>query len=122
MEIHSRFSFRCRTAGKTLQLTKIEGDKVILGPADPNVPIQIKIGDEVQVDNSNFLTVQNYHRHQDPGPQYKVWDQFRDAKGKPIYPQRPVFIGPLFVRAAAGALLKGNLFSNAKGSYSAKRR
>jgi hypothetical protein len=94
-------------AGKTLQLTKIEGDKVVLGPADPSVLVQIKTGDEVQVDNSNFLAVQTYHRHQDPGPQYKVWDQFRDAKGKPIYPQRPMLIGPLFTRAAAGVLPKG---------------
>jgi hypothetical protein len=94
-------------AGKTLQLTKIEGDKVVLGPADPGVLVKIKPGDEVQVDNSNFLAVQTYHRHQDPGPQYKVWDQFRDAKGKPIYPQRPMLIGPLFTRAAAGVLPKG---------------
>jgi hypothetical protein len=94
-------------AGKTLQLTGIEGDKVILGPADPSVLVQIKTGDEVQIDNSNFLAVQTYHRHQDPGPQYKVWDQFRDANGKPIYPQRPMLIGPLFTRAAAGVLPKG---------------
>ena len=94
-------------AGKTLQLTKIEGDKVVLGPADPGVLVQIKTGDEVQVDNSNFLAVQTYHRHQDPGPQYKVWDQFRGAKGQPIYPQRPMLIGPLFTRAAAGVLPKG---------------
>ncbi len=94
-------------AGKTLQLTKIEGDKVVLGPAEPSVLVKIKTGDEVQVDNSNFLAVQTYHRHQDPGPQYKVWDQFRDTKGKPIYPQRPMLIGPLFTRAAAGVLPKG---------------
>ena len=94
-------------AGKTLQLTKIEGDKVVLGPADPAVLVQIKTGDEVQVDNSNFLAVQTYHRHQDPGPQYKVWDQFRDSNGKPIYPQRPMLIGPLFTRAAAGVLPQG---------------
>ena len=94
-------------AGKTLQLTKIEGDKVVLGPTDPNVLVKIKTGDEVQVDNSNFLAVQTYHRHQDPGSQYKVWDQFRNAKGKPIYPQRPMLIGPLFTRAAAGVLPKG---------------
>jgi hypothetical protein len=94
-------------AGRTLQITKIEGDKVVLGPADPGVLVKIKTGDEVQVDNSNFLAVQTYHRHQDPGPEYKVWDQFRDAKGIPIYPQRPMLIGPLFTRAAAGVLPKG---------------
>ena len=71
-------------AGKTLLLTAISGDKVILGTADPKVLAAIKPGDEVQVDNSNFLAVQTYHRHQVPGKEYLVWDQFRNADGKPL--------------------------------------
>ena len=94
-------------AGKTLQLTKISGDKVVLGPADPSVLVMIKSGDSVQVDNSNFLAVQTYHRHQVPGNEYHVWDQFRDSTGKPIYPQRPMQLGPLFTRSAAGVLPTG---------------
>jgi len=94
-------------AGKTLQLTKISGDKVVLGPADPAVLVLIKPGDTVQVDNSNFLAVQTYHRHQDPGKDYHVWDQFRDSAGKPIYPQRPMLLGPLFTKGAAGVLPTG---------------
>ena len=90
--------------GKTLQLTKIVGDKVILGPADLAVLAQVKAGDEVQVDNSNFLAAQTYHRYQVPGKEYTVWDQFRNADGKPIYPQRPVLLGPLFTQAASGVL------------------
>jgi len=93
--------------GKTLQLTKIAGDKVIIGPADARVLAQVKQGDEVQVDNSNFLAVQTYHRHQVPGNEYKVWDQFRDKDGKPIYPQRPMMLGPLFTRSASGVLPGG---------------
>lgn len=91
-------------AGKILQLTKISGDKVVLGPADPAVLVLIKPGDSVQVDNSNFLAVQTYHRHQVPGKEYHVWDQFRDADGKPIYPQRPFLLGPLFTKGASGIL------------------
>jgi len=94
-------------AGKTLQLTKIAGDKVIIGPADARVLAQVKQGDEVQVDNSNFLAVQTYHRHQVPGNEYKVWDQFRDKDGRPIYPQRPMMLGPLFTRSASGVLPGG---------------
>lgn len=94
-------------AGKTLQLAKINGDKVILGPGDAAVLAQIKAGDEVQVDNSNFLAVQTYHRHQVPGKEYKVWDQFRDKDGKPIYPQRPMQLGPLFTRGASGVVPNG---------------
>lgn len=94
-------------AGKTLQLTKIAGDQVLLGPADPAVLAQIKPGDEVQVDNSNFLAAQTYHRHQVPGREYRVWDQFRDAGGKPLYPQRPMLLGPRFTQSAAGVLPTG---------------
>ncbi len=94
-------------AGKALQLTKIVGDKVILGPADLAVLAQLRPGDEVQVDNSNFLAAQTYHRYQVPGKEYAVWDQFRDADGKPIYPQRPMLLGPLFTRAASGVLPTG---------------
>ena len=56
------------------------------------------------IDNSNFLASQSYHRHQDPGPQYKVWDQFRRADGSPIYPQRPMLLGPIFTANASGAV------------------
>ena len=46
-------------AGKVLQLTKIADDKVVLGPADAAVLAQVKQGDTVQVDNSNFLGCTN---------------------------------------------------------------
>lgn len=95
------------SAGKTIQLLKAEGDKVVFGPADPSVLVKIKVGDEVFVDNSNFLASQYYHRHQVPGKEYKVWDQFRDAEGKPLYPQRPMLLGPLFTQSASGVLPKG---------------
>ncbi len=94
--------------GATLQLTKVEGDKVALAPTNPlDILAKIKPGDEVQVDNSNFLAVQTYHRHQVPGNDYYVWDQFRDDKGEPIYPQRPMLLGPLFTMGAAGSVPTG---------------
>ncbi|WP_346860842.1 hypothetical protein [uncultured Draconibacterium sp.] len=94
--------------GNILQIKSIEDDKVILGPVSPGVLIKIKPGDEVQVDNSNFLAMQTYYRHQVPGKDYKVWDQFRDENGNPKYPQRPMLLGPLFTRAASGVLPKGS--------------
>ncbi|HEX7873146.1 MAG TPA: hypothetical protein VF475_09560, partial [Sphingobium sp.] len=48
--------------GKKLMLSHIVGDAVILGYVDPTVAAQIKPGDEVQVDNSNFLAMETYHR------------------------------------------------------------
>lgn len=94
-------------AGKSLLLTQLAGDKVMLGSNELNVLALIKPGDDVQVDNSNFLAAQTYHRHQVPKKDYPVWDQFRDADGKPIYPQRPMILGPLFTQGATGSLPKG---------------
>lgn len=94
--------------GATLQLTKVEGDKVALAPTNSlDVLAKIKPGDDVQVDNSNFLAVQTYHRHQVPGKDYYVWDHFRDKDGYPIYPQRPMLLGPLFTMGAAGSVPTG---------------
>jgi hypothetical protein len=94
--------------GKALALKSIEDDKVILGAVDPKVAAALQKGDEVQIDNSDYLAAQTYHRHQVPGPEYAVWDQFRDANGDPIYPQRPMLIGPLFTRSTVGSLPKGD--------------
>lgn len=94
-------------AGKTLLLTSISGDKVVLGSNDLAVLALIKSGDEVQVDNSNFLAAQTYHRHQVPGKEYPEWDQFRDNEGKPIYPQRPFLLGPLFAASTSGSIPSG---------------
>ncbi|MHA2386234.1 MAG: hypothetical protein ACXAEE_08505 [Candidatus Thorarchaeota archaeon] len=51
--------------------------------------VDIKAGDKVEIDNSVYLAFQTYHRHQTPPPEYYVFEQFRDADGNPLYPQRP---------------------------------
>lgn len=94
-------------AGKRIMLVALKGKDIVSGVANPDILAQIKPGDQVEIDNSNFLASFTYHRHQVPGPEYKVWDQFRDASGKPIYPQRPMLLGPLFVGATAGSLPSG---------------
>ncbi|GAA4435341.1 hypothetical protein GCM10023188_27290 [Pontibacter saemangeumensis] len=99
-------------AGKTLQVTKVTGDKVTLGPVDAAVLALVKPGDDVQVDNSNFLAVQTYHRHQLPPSreEYPMYDQFRDKEGKPVYPQRPMLLGPVFTKGASGGVLPTGKF------------
>jgi hypothetical protein len=94
--------------GKRLTLSTLQGDAVMLGLADPAAVAQVKVGDAVTVDNSNFLAMETYHRHQVPGPDFKVWDQFRDAAGKPLYPQRPMLLGPVFVKATSGSEMTGD--------------
>lgn len=93
--------------GQTLPVARIVGDIIILGVADSSTAAKIAAGDNVRVDNSNFLALESYHRHQVPGPDFPVWDQFRDAQGKPIYPQRPMLLGPLFTRATSGSGMTG---------------
>ena len=94
-------------AGKTVQLRAIAGDTVVVSLADPKVLALIQPGDQVQVDNSNFLAAQTYHRHQVPGRDFYVWDQFRGPDGKPLYPQRPMLLGPIFSANAAGSVQSG---------------
>jgi hypothetical protein len=53
-------------------------------------------GDPVTIDNSVYLAVQTYHRHQTAPPEYYVYDQYRNQDGTPIYPQRQVQLAPLF--------------------------
>jgi hypothetical protein len=36
-----------------------------------------------------------------------VWDQFRKADGSPVYPQRPMLVGPLFVQTTSGSRMTG---------------
>ena len=94
-------------AGKVLMIDKILDDKVVLGPVDSTIVAKLKTGDSVQVDNSNFLAIQTYHRHQVPGKEYYVWDQFRNTDGSPKYPQRSLLLGPIFTKGAAGVIPTG---------------
>ena len=49
----------------------------------------IQPGDRVALDNSDFIAIQSYYRHQVPAdPAFHAWDQFRDAEGQPTLPQR----------------------------------
>ena len=79
-----------------------EGDTIDL-MGDPSVVDSIQAGDEVGIDNSRFLALQTYHRHQFPpaNPNFDypdVYDYFRNPDGTPKYPQRGVDVG------AAGTL------------------
>ena len=95
-------------AGARLPLAEFHGDLAVLDPAgDYDAAAGIRPGDLVEVDNSNFLAAQTYHRHQVPGREYPVWDQFRDSQGAPVPPQRPFLVGPMFTAAAAGHVPTG---------------
>ena len=95
--------------GARITLLSVLDDIAVFGPAPSATLIQLAPGDSVVVDNSGFLAAQTYHRHQMPPEtaEYPVWDQFRDSDGSPLYPQRPLVLGPLFAAAAAGTVQSG---------------
>jgi hypothetical protein len=95
-------------SGQRLLVTKkLVGNYLIVGKEAGKVLSELKVGDELEFNNLNFLASQTYHRHQVPAEGYPVWDQFRDEEGNPIYPQRPMILGPLFARSAAGTVPSG---------------
>ncbi|MCB2076846.1 MAG: hypothetical protein KDE55_04000 [Novosphingobium sp.] len=94
--------------GRKLVLHDVKGNIAIAGINDPRLVVSVRVGDKVTVDNSDILAVQTYHRHQVPdNKQYPVWDQFRDKDGKPLYPQRPMILGPMFTKNAVGSIPTG---------------
>ncbi|MFD5002978.1 Tat pathway signal sequence domain protein [Streptomyces mutabilis] len=97
-------------AGARLRLKGFWRDLAVLDlPGAEQALAGLRPGDAVHVDNSNFLAAQTYHRHQVPGPEYPVWDQFRDSAGAPVPPQRPFLLAPLFAAAAAGHVPTGKI-------------
>jgi hypothetical protein len=112
-------------AGKTASLGRIDSDgKGHIGlvietidntidiTADPTIVDSIRAGDEVRIDNSRFLALQTYHRHQFPpaNPDFDypdVYDFFRNSDGKPKYPQRSVDIGAAGTLGATGQIPTG---------------
>jgi hypothetical protein len=94
--------------GARLTLLSVAGDIAVFGPGESAILGKIRPGDRVQIDNSGFLAAQTYHRHQVPETSdFPVWDQFRNTDGSPVYPQRPLILGPLFAAAAAGTVQTG---------------
>jgi len=92
----------------TVSIGRRQGDivTILFSPvsgAQVEVTGRVRQGDRIQLDNSDVLAVQTYHRHVVPPPDFYVWNQFRGPDGKPIYPQRPRTLGPMFTTAAAGA-------------------
>ncbi len=98
--------------GKRLQIGKIEGNRVYLmeGFGMDSIVDTLKLlakGDEIHMDNSDYVAVQTYHRHQVPSRDYHAWDQFRDENGDPLYPQQNKLLGPSFCGNGPGCKENG---------------
>jgi hypothetical protein len=96
--------------GRSVPMAEIEGRKANLSiSADPSVAASIRAGDRVRIDNAWPLALQTYQRHQVPESGMAGWDQYRDADGKPLYPQRELLVGPVGAGATAGSVPEGDI-------------
>jgi len=98
--------------GFSSPLEAIEDDKIIIGAGFgianlPEMLSKIRPGDIVQLDNSNYVALQTFHRHQVPDATYSAWDQYRDKDGNPMFPQRPNLVGPMMAHGGAGSIQSG---------------
>lgn len=99
-------------AGEKLPLDRLEGNKVYIGEGFGFEGMletlqKVDIGDDIQLDNSDFIALQTYHRHQIPTDDYIVWNQFKNEDGSPKYPQRSINIGPMITVGGSGSLQSG---------------
>lgn len=101
--------------GKKLRLGRIDGNRLIpsmsYGADSFEEIIQlIQPGDEVSLDNSNYIAIQTYHRHQVPeDPSFHAFDQYRDEQGRPLYPQRDMVISYGFTAGGCGSVQDGKI-------------
>lgn len=100
-------------AGKTLLLDKIVGNRITIGMCfgmdDINSVIaSIKKGDKIHLDNSDYIAIQSYYRHQVPADlSFHAWDQFRNPDGTPSLPQRAEVMG--YNYTGTGTVQDGNI-------------
>jgi hypothetical protein len=92
--------------GSTLTIANVTGTTVSFAGAGPGLIGAIQPGDTVRIDNSWSLALQYYPRHQVPSDDMDGWDQYRDADGNPLYPQRPL-VGPILAASTGGSVATG---------------
>jgi hypothetical protein len=100
-------------AGQVLQIGEVVGATLTFGPsADAAVAAQLQPGDAVVVDNSWSIALGYYQRHLVPDTTDLIgWNQYRDASGAPIPPQRAnaaMITGFIQTLACGGVPLDGH--------------
>lgn len=104
-----------KAKGKKLRLKRIDGQRLIPGMSYgvddfAQVIRELEAGDEIFLDNSDYIAIQTYHRHQVPEDlSFHAWDQFRDENGKPKYPQRAQVISYGFTTGGCGSVQDGKI-------------
>ena len=100
--------------GMEFAVKELRGNSLIPAAAPgedmpPETLLELGPGDEILIDNSDYLAAQTYHRHQVPTSDFCGWNQYRDENGKPVYPQRPKLMGPGFTYSGCGSVQDGRI-------------
>ena len=99
--------------GKNMLLGDMKGSGITIGMCYgmdnmEEVLKSIQPGDIVTLDNSDYIAVQSYYRHQvPPDASFHAWDQFRKEDGTPAIPQRDDIMGPGF--CGTGTVQEGTI-------------
>ena len=100
-------------AGMQMLLGQMIGNCLVIGMCygldnAEGVLSKIQPGDKVSLDNSDYIAIQYYYRHQVPQDlSFRAWDQFRDENGNPTIPQRAFVMGYGFT--GTGTVQDGNI-------------
>ncbi|HUM83106.1 MAG TPA: hypothetical protein PLN48_04940 [Lachnospiraceae bacterium] len=115
------YIFHCRirvmngkAVGKEMPIDKIEDSVITVSSAfdgsnEGNALEGLAVGDTIVIDNSDYLAMQTFERHQVPDESYTVYDQFRDKDGRPLYPQLPFLLAPGIAMSAGGSVPCGKI-------------
>jgi hypothetical protein len=97
-------------AGNSLPVAWVKGTTVGFAySTNPALLHNVAAGDRIRIDNSWPLALETYQRHQVPTPDMYGWNQFRDAQGEPIYPQRGVLVGNEATVNTVGSMPHGRI-------------
>lgn len=101
--------------GKKIRLKEIREERLIPGSsfgADDmgSVIASLQPGDELLLDNSDYIAIASYHRHQvTEDRSFPCFEQYRDENGTPVYPQRSSVISFGFTAGGCGSVQDGQI-------------
>jgi hypothetical protein len=85
-------------AGKTFHLVSVNGNGVTVDGGATDVDV----GDRVRIDNSLYIALSYFQRHNVPSTDQYGWNQYRDPQGRPRGPQRQALVGEVLAQVFGG--------------------
>lgn len=113
---HSRIRVLSGAAkGKECAIDCIDKDLISVSRANESVNAYnalegLAVGDQIMIDNSDYLAMQTLNRHQVPsGKEFPVYDIYINEDGTLKYPQLPELIAPIIAESGGGSLMNGDI-------------